>query len=45
VAVWEQNSHICEDRATELGHAGQLNVGQLVRERPGSDAQLIGFTT
>jgi erythromycin esterase-like protein len=45
VAVWEHNSHLGDNRATELGQAGQLNVGQLVRERHGSNALLIGFTT
>ena len=32
-------------RATELGQGGELNVGQLVRERHGRDATLIGFST
>jgi erythromycin esterase-like protein/predicted phosphoribosyltransferase len=45
IAVWEHNSHLGDNRATELGQAGQLNVGQLVRERHGQDALLIGFTT
>jgi erythromycin esterase-like protein len=45
VAVWEHNSHIGDNRATELGQSGQLNVGQLVRERHGGDALLVGFTT
>jgi erythromycin esterase-like protein/predicted phosphoribosyltransferase len=45
VAVWEHNSHLGDNRATELGQAGQLNVGQLVRERHGDDALLVGFTT
>ncbi|MEA2303857.1 MAG: hypothetical protein QOH43_1137 [Solirubrobacteraceae bacterium] len=45
VAVWEHNSHLGDNRATELGQAGQLNVGQLVRERHGRDALLVGFTT
>jgi erythromycin esterase-like protein len=45
VAVWEHNSHIGDNRATELGQAGQLNVGQLVRERHGQQALLVGFTT
>jgi erythromycin esterase-like protein/predicted phosphoribosyltransferase len=45
VAVWEHNSHVGDNRATELGQAGQLNVGQLVRERHGRDALLVGFTT
>ncbi len=45
VAVWEHNSHLGDERATEIGQAGQLNVGQLVRERHGDDALLVGFTT
>jgi erythromycin esterase-like protein len=45
VAVWEHNSHLGDNRATELGGAGQLNVGQLVRERHGDDALLVGFST
>jgi erythromycin esterase-like protein len=45
VAVWEHNSHLGDNRATEVGQAGQLNVGQVVRERHGGDALLVGFTT
>jgi erythromycin esterase-like protein len=45
VVVWEHNSHIGDARATELGQAGELNVGQLVRQRHGSDAALVGFST
>jgi erythromycin esterase-like protein/predicted phosphoribosyltransferase len=44
-AVWEHNSHIGDARATELGQAGELNVGQLVRERHAEQALLVGFTT
>src|SRR5438034_1047818 len=43
--VWEHNSHLGDARATEMGQAGELNVGQLVRERYGPDAVLIGFST
>jgi erythromycin esterase-like protein/predicted phosphoribosyltransferase len=43
--VWEHNSHIGDARATELGQAGELNVGQLARERHGEQALLVGFTT
>jgi len=32
-------------RATEMGESGELNVGQLVRERHGRAAVLVGFTT
>jgi erythromycin esterase-like protein/predicted phosphoribosyltransferase len=45
MAVWEHNSHLGDNRATEVGQAGQLNVGQLVRERHGGEALLVGFTT
>lgn len=45
VVVWEHNSHLGDARATEMGDAGELNVGQLVRERYGRDAVLIGFST
>jgi erythromycin esterase-like protein/predicted phosphoribosyltransferase len=45
LAVWEHNSHLGDNRATEVGQAGQLNVGQLVRERHGREALLVGFTT
>jgi erythromycin esterase-like protein len=45
IVVWEHNSHIGDARATELGESGEWNVGQLARERYGSDAVLIGFST
>ena len=31
VVVWAHNSHLGDARATEMGEAGELNVGQLVR--------------
>ena len=45
LAVWAHNSHLGDARATEMGRGGELNVGQLVRERFGEDCVLIGFTT
>jgi erythromycin esterase-like protein len=45
VVVWEHNSHLGDARATEMGQAGELNVGQLVRQQYGRDAVLVGFTT
>src|SRR5215217_1763331 len=45
VAVWEHNSHLGDARGTYMADYGELNVGQLVRERYGGDAILIGFTT
>jgi erythromycin esterase-like protein len=43
--VWAHNSHLGDARATELGQAGELNLGQLVRERHGRGALLVGFST
>ena len=45
IVVWAHNSHLGDARATEMGRRGELNVGQLVRERYGRDAVLVGFTT
>lgn len=44
--VWAHNSHIGDARHTEMGAArGELNIGQLCRERFGGDAVLIGLGT
>ena len=45
IAVWAHNSHLGDARATEMGDRGELNVGQLLRQRYGADAKSIGFTT
>lgn len=45
VAVWEHNSHLGDARATYMADYGELNVGQLVRERYGRESVLVGFTT
>ena len=45
IAVWAHNSHLGDARATEMGERGELNVGQLLRERHGSAVRSIGFTT
>jgi erythromycin esterase-like protein/adenine/guanine phosphoribosyltransferase-like PRPP-binding protein len=45
MVVWAHNSHLGDARATEMSRRGELNVGQLVREKYGSDAVLVGFTT
>jgi erythromycin esterase-like protein len=45
VVVWAHNSHLGDARATDMGSGGELNVGQLARERHGADAVLIGFST
>src|SRR2546421_780828 len=43
--VWAHNSHLGDARATEMSQRGELNVGQLIRDRFGKEAVLIGFTT
>ena len=45
IVVWAHNSHLGDARATELGSQGELNVGQLMRERHGGECRLLGFTT
>jgi erythromycin esterase-like protein len=45
LVVWAHNSHLGDARATQMGEEGELNVGQLARERYGRDAFLVGFTT
>ena len=45
VVVWAHNSHLGDARATAMGRRGEVNVGQLVRERYGDAARLIGFST
>jgi len=43
--VWAHNSHLGDARATESHLRGEWNLGQLVRQRAGAQALLIGFTT
>jgi erythromycin esterase-like protein len=45
LVVWAHNSHLGDSRATEMGERGEWNVGQLMRERHGEAARLVGFTT
>jgi erythromycin esterase-like protein len=45
IVLWAHNSHLGDARATDMGDAGELNVGQLVRQRYGHDAVLVGLTT
>src|SRR3954469_6128681 len=40
--VWAHNSHLGNAAATEVGHYGELNVGQLCREAYGVDVALVG---
>lgn len=44
--VWAHNSHIGNAAFTEMGQVrDELNIGQLVKERFGESARLIGFGT
>jgi erythromycin esterase-like protein len=45
IAVWAHNSHLGDASATEMGDMGEWNVGQLVRDRYGPQAVLVGFGT
>jgi erythromycin esterase-like protein len=45
IIVWAHNSHLGDARATQMSDRGELNLGQLVRQRFGKEAVLIGFTT
>ncbi len=44
--VWAHNSHIGNAAFTDMGmNRGELNIGQLVKEKWGREARLIGFGT
>ena len=45
IVVWAHNSHVGDARATEVWADGQLTLGQLVRQRYGDQARLIGLST
>jgi erythromycin esterase len=42
--VWAHNTHVGDARATDMADAGEVNLGQLARERHGADrVVLVGF--
>jgi erythromycin esterase-like protein len=45
VVIWAHNSHVGDARSTEMAQRGELNLGQLMRERHAHDAVLVGLTT
>jgi erythromycin esterase-like protein len=45
VVVWAHNTHVGDARQTEPGAQGELNLGQLTRERLGTHAVSVGFLT
>jgi erythromycin esterase-like protein len=45
LVVWAHNSHVGDARATQMGEAGEINIGQLAREKYPGRALLLGFST
>jgi erythromycin esterase-like protein len=45
IVVWAHNSHLGDARKSQRAELGELNLGQLMRQRHGEDAVLVGFTT
>jgi erythromycin esterase-like protein len=45
LVVWAHNSHCGDARATQVSAQGEVNIGQLARERWGDQVRLVGFTT
>lgn len=45
LVIWAHNSHLGDARATEMGARGELNVGQLLRERYDDAVLAVGFST
>jgi erythromycin esterase-like protein len=43
--IWAHNSHLGDARATTMQQRGEVNIGQLVRERHGREAFSVGFST
>jgi erythromycin esterase-like protein len=45
VVVWAHNSHLGDARATSMEDLGELNLGQLAKERYGTACFSVGMTT
>jgi erythromycin esterase-like protein len=45
IVVWAHNSHVGDARFSEMGRRGEMNIGQLMRERHGAGVRSVGFTT
>jgi erythromycin esterase-like protein len=45
VVVWAHNSHIGDAGRTNMSRRGEVNIGQLSRDRYGEEVRLIGFST
>jgi erythromycin esterase-like protein len=45
IVVWAHNSHLGDASETQRADYGELNLGQLMRQRHGAETVLVGFTT
>lgn len=45
IIIWAHNSHLGDARATEMSDRGEINLGQLIKERHGAVCHAIGFST
>jgi erythromycin esterase-like protein len=45
IVVWAHNSHVGDASATDRDLRGELNIGQLCRERHPGETFLVGFST
>lgn len=45
VVIWAHNSHIGDASATQMSASGEINIGQLVRQKYADKAYTIGFGT
>jgi len=45
IVLWAHNSHLGDARATDMARRGELNLGQLMRERHPGETFHLGFST
>lgn len=45
IVVWAHNSHVGDAAATDMGRRGEINIGQLVREKYEDRVLRVGFST
>ena len=45
IVVWAHNSHLGDARATQMTTRGELNLGQLARQRYGAEVYAVGLST
>ncbi|MGE0009814.1 MAG: erythromycin esterase family protein [Candidatus Babeliales bacterium] len=45
IVIWAHNSHLGNASATQMASFGEINVGQLLKERYGAKVVSVGFST